>query len=183
MRSIRRVAPLIVGFALLLSATSVRADESRALDGETFGGQSPDTQRLFQATWGDAAAAHWLQEHNAGVSAMLALPETAAPASPTAQVFIQMTDHDTFAPAALGVTRGTTVTWHNYDTDPHTVTLDPAKGFPGVRVVVPAGAKPFDSGLVQSDQEASYTFDVAGHYIYICTVHAGKGMVATIDVA
>jgi plastocyanin len=171
-----------MGVVLLLSATSVLADEPRAVDGETFAAQSSDTQAPFRASWGDEAASHWLQEHNAALGSLLPVPQVAAPAPVSAQIFIQMTDHDTFSPAALTVPLGAAITWHNYDTDPHTVTFDPSKGFPGVKVVQPAGAQVFDSGLIDADQSFTYVFDLAGHYIYICTVHAGKGMVATLDV-
>ena len=179
MRFLRRVVPMGMGVALLLSATSVRADEPRAVDGATFAAQSPDTQASFRATWRDEAVSHWVQEHNAALASLLPVPQI-APAP--AQVFIQMTDHDTFSPAALTVPLGASITWRNDDTDPHTVTFDPAKGFPGVKVVEPAGAKPFDSGLIDANGSFTSVFDLAGHYIYICTVHAGKGMVATLDV-
>jgi plastocyanin len=169
---------VVLSLALLLSATSVRADEPRAADGATFAAQSSDTQAAFRASWGDDAASRWEQEHNS----MLPVPQIAVPALVPAQVFIQMTDHDTFSPASLTVPLGASITWRNYDTDPHTVTFDPAKSFPGVKVVQPAGAKAFDSGLIDADQSFTYVFDLAGHYIYICTVHAGKGMVATLDV-
>ena len=82
MRSLRRGAPVVLGVALLLSTTSVRADEPRALDGESFAAQSTDTQQPFRATWGDEAAAQWVQEHNAAIASLLPLPQIAAPALP-----------------------------------------------------------------------------------------------------
>lgn len=60
---------------------------------------------------------------------------------------------------------GTTVTWTNRDTVPHSVTFD-------------NGMK--DSGLLYQGQSFSYTFNTPGTYRYSCTVH--PSMVATVTV-
>ena len=61
-----------------------------------------------------------------------------------------------FTPANIQVKAGTTVTWTNQDTAPHTVTFK-------------NGIK--DSGLLRKGQSFSYTFTSPGAYDYYCTVH------------
>lgn len=60
---------------------------------------------------------------------------------------------------------GTTITWTNRDSAPHSVTYK-------------NGMK--DSGLLSQGQSFSYTFDTPGTYQYFCTVH--PYMVATVTV-
>src|SRR5688572_12928765 len=62
-----------------------------------------------------------------------------------------------FAPSAVTVTQGSTVTWTNNDAGiPHTVTAD-------------GGA--FDSGNMTTGQTFSQTFNTAGTFAYHCNVH------------
>lgn len=61
---------------------------------------------------------------------------------------------------------GTTVTWTNQDSVPHSVTFK-------------NGMK--DSGLLYQGQSFHYTFNTPGTYQYYCTVH--PSMVATVTVA
>ncbi|MFM9106920.1 MAG: cupredoxin family copper-binding protein, partial [Chloroflexota bacterium] len=70
-----------------------------------------------------------------------------------------------FDPAALDVAAGTTVTWTNKDTVPHTVT---------------AVDKSFDSGNMPPGATFSHTFATAGTVDYICQYHGG--MKATVTV-
>jgi amicyanin len=75
-----------------------------------------------------------------------------------------------FSPASLSVAVGTTVTWTNEDSVPHTVT-------------VTSGPVKFDSGLLQKGQSWSYTFKAAGTYSYYCSVHPDmKGSVTVTPV-
>lgn len=73
----------------------------------------------------------------------------------TAEVKI---DNFSFAPAALTVQAGTTVTWTNRDDIPHTV----------VNTDEP---KAFKSKVLDTDQTFSFTFTKAGTYAYFCSVH------------
>lgn len=72
-----------------------------------------------------------------------------------------------FAPAALVVAAGTTVTWTNQDSDDHTVT---SRGSGG----------PLNSSPLNPGQTYSYTFTTPGTYNYMCTIH--PFMVATVTV-
>ena len=71
----------------------------------------------------------------------------------------------TYQPANMQVRVGTTVTWTNQDSVPHSVTFKN-----GMR----------DSGLLTQGQSFSYTFNTPGTYQYYCTVH--PYMVATVNV-
>src|SRR5665213_536333 len=64
-------------------------------------------------------------------------------------------DNFTFAPAALTVKVGTTVTWTNHDDIPHTI--------------VSAGK--FSSQALDTDNSFSFTFTAAGDYSYFCALH------------
>ena len=67
-------------------------------------------------------------------------------------------DNFSFAPAALTVPVGTTITWTNRDDIPHTVvsTDDP---------------KTFKSKVLDTDEKFSFTFGKAGTYSYFCSIH------------
>lgn len=63
-----------------------------------------------------------------------------------------------FAPAALSVPAGSTVTWTNYDTAPHDVKTT-------------SGPLQIHSPMLDKGQSWSFTFTTAGSYGYVCTVH------------
>jgi amicyanin len=72
-------------------------------------------------------------------------------------------DHNTFIPSEITVAPGTTVTWVNNETMPHTV-VDPNKGF--------------RSKMLAKDATFSFTFTTAGDYDYLCSIHPNmKGKV------
>ena len=88
----------------------------------------------------------------------------AAPNLAPVQIVI---DNFTFKPAELTIPVGTKVTWVNHDDVPHTAT---------------SSAKPraFDSGTLDTDEQFSHVFTVAGSYDYYCALH--KHMKARITV-
>ena len=61
-----------------------------------------------------------------------------------------------YQPSQLTVLAGQTVVWRNSGLGPHTVTSD---------------AGQFDSGTLQAGATFSYTFSVAGTYLYSCRIH------------
>jgi len=61
-----------------------------------------------------------------------------------------------YAPAALTVQAGTTVTWTNAGPSIHTVTADDGS---------------FDSGTVSSGSTFSHTFATPGTFTYHCAIH------------
>jgi amicyanin len=70
-----------------------------------------------------------------------------------------------YSPSHIQVSVGTTVTWTNQDSAPHTVTFT-------------NGMK--DSGWLRHGQSFSYTFTTPGTFDYYCTVH--PTMVARVTV-
>jgi len=70
-----------------------------------------------------------------------------------------------FAPTAITVPAGSTVTWTNRDQEPHTVVSE--NGL-------------FRSGALDTDESFSFRFDKPGTYRYACSIH--PQMVATIVV-
>jgi plastocyanin len=78
-------------------------------------------------------------------------------ASPTAAAQNQITIQDfSFAPGALTVSAGTTITWVNGDSVTHTVT---------------AADGSFDSSNLMPGQQFSFTFTTPGTYHYHCSIH------------
>ena len=71
------------------------------------------------------------------------------------EVAVEIVDF-TFSPGTVEVAVGTTVTWTNNDTAPHTVTADDGG---------------FDSGELAQGGTFSMTFDTAGTYSYFCEIH------------
>jgi plastocyanin len=70
-----------------------------------------------------------------------------------------------FIPTNLNVTAGTTVTWVNNSTMPHTVTSTTGL---------------FDE-LLGVQQSFSFTFNEAGTFSYVCTLHAGMAGTITVE--
>ena len=67
-------------------------------------------------------------------------------------------DEFQFGPAVLNVPVGTTVTWTNDDSDPHTVTSE-------------ADPKLLKSPPLDTGESFAFTFDKAGTYRYFCAIH------------
>lgn len=73
-----------------------------------------------------------------------------------------------FSPASITVKKGTTVTWTNKDSTPHTVTQDEAGG-PGM-----------DSKGLAQGETYSATFNTTGTFKYHCAFHSN--MTGTVTV-
>jgi len=87
-----------------------------------------------------------------GVVLATALTARAAPAPVTIKI-----DNFTFAPPALVIPAGTTVTWVNEDDVPHTAVADDHKTF---------RSKPMDT-----EDKYTFTFATPGVYPYFCSIH------------
>ena len=70
-----------------------------------------------------------------------------------------------FSPATITVKAGVTVTWVNFDEEPHTVFSDTGL---------------FRSSALDTKESFSYTFDKPGTHHYLCTIH--PRMIGTIIV-
>ncbi|HVT15325.1 MAG TPA: cupredoxin family copper-binding protein [Thermoanaerobaculia bacterium] len=78
-----------------------------------------------------------------------------SPEKPASGVEVRI-DNFTFAPRAVKVSVGTTVTWVNRDDIPHTVVSE---------------AKAFKSKVLDTDEAFSYAFTKVGRYPYFCSLH------------
>lgn len=99
-------------------------------------------------------------------SSVLSLDAGSTVVAPSSKVAVKIQMY-AFSPAALTVTQGTAVTWTNYDTAPHTVTVS-------------SGPVTFSSPELQKGQSFTYTFTTPGTYSYYCAVH--PDMTASVTV-
>jgi plastocyanin len=83
-------------------------------------------------------------------------PATAAPGAPPVTKSVMIADYK-YAPVAVSVPVGSTVTWMNMDADAHTVTS--------------AGGGPLSSSNLGTDATYSHTFLATGTFEYFCAIH------------
>jgi plastocyanin len=83
---------------------------------------------------------------------------------------------DAYSPNPIQVSVGTTVTWTNNDSQPHTVTSG-SNGQPDNKF----NSSPNFTPLLNPGQTFSFTFTEAGEYPYFCTLH--PNMVGTVSVS
>jgi plastocyanin len=98
------------------------------------------------------------------VSYATAAGTAAAGAAPEGSTIVMAKDF-MFAPTALTVAAGSTVTWTNRDDEPHTVVSDSGL---------------FRSAALDTNESFSFRFDKPGTYRYMCSIH--PRMVGTIVV-
>jgi plastocyanin len=95
--------------------------------------------------------------------------ETSTPTASSGTT-VELVDR-TFQPRTVTVSTGTEVTWTNEDSAPHTVT---AAQFHDA-----AASWSFDERLA-ADERVAHTFDAAGVYEYVCTVHGESSMCGAV---
>jgi plastocyanin len=93
-----------------------------------------------------------------------ATPDGGATDTPATGATVSIDDF-AFSPDTLSVSAGTTVTWVNNDTVPHTVTATDGS---------------FDSGNLAPGESFTHTFSSAGSFAYLCNYH--PNMTATVVV-
>jgi len=91
-----------------------------------------------------------------------------------------------FDPEVLTIAAGTTVTWVNTSSMPHTATGDPeqnpvASSHPEY-IALPDGVEPWGSEMLQPGDRFRHAFNTPGEYKYICIPHVLSGMRGTIVV-
>ena len=99
---------------------------------------------------------------------LAACSSQAAGASPTATDKVDLPPSYKFAPAAITVKAGTTVTWTNDDHFTHSVQLLD-------------GGMPADPHVMEPGQQATVTFPTAGTFRYQCHLHP-QNMKGTVTV-
>lgn len=83
--------------------------------------------------------------------------------TPTLQPVSVKIKNFAFVPASITIPRGTTVTWTQEDSVPHTVT-----------------GTGFDSGSLSQGETFSYTFNERGTFNYACSIHSGMSGTITV---
>jgi plastocyanin len=138
--AVMAVGAAIIGFILVLF---VAAAGYRAMHGGDAVSAMWDMMDDWNGMMGDGGM-HGMMGRGGG-------PSTTGSASGAGAV--RIVDFS-FQPTALNVTPGTTVTWTNEDSAPHTATGDD-----------------FDTGKLDKGDSGAVTFDTSGTYDYICTYH------------
>lgn len=109
--------------------------------------------------------------------------EAAAPVeSSEGMLVISMSDDMAFSPGHAVIDVGDTVVWIQEGALPHTTSDGPGKAAVPEHALLPEGAEPWDSGLLDAGQRYSVVFDTPGEYTYLCTIHEAAGMVGRITV-
>ena len=100
----------------------------------------------------------------AGIAAVvwMVIDAPMAHASPAATIVVK---DFMFEPTSATIKAGTTVTWVNEDSDPHTVVSDTGL---------------FRSGAIDTNETFSFAFDKPGIYHFTCSIH--PRMVGTVVV-
>lgn len=84
---------------------------------------------------------------------------------------ISMVD-TSFDPVRTAVAKGATITWQNEDSYDHDVTA---------RTITDAGTEwSFESGSIGNGETVEYTFEEAGAYEYLCTIHGVDTMCGVV---
>lgn len=89
---------------------------------------------------------------------------------------VTMTNQLVYEPAEIEITVGETVTFKNTSYLVHTVTCDPEIATIKGSVLLPEGAKAFNSERIQAGDEFKHTFETKGTYRYFCIPHEGAKM-------
>ena len=163
---------LLMGGGLLAACAGPSHPAAAATNTAIVPGAGQSLAGAPGATGSGAAAANTGASSTGAMPSMtmtmsMGAPTGGAPAAPVAGNAVAIKNF-AFAPAALVVKVGTTVTWTNQDTDAHTVTSQAGSG------------GPLGSAALNTGQTYSYTFTKAGTYAYLCTIH--PFMTATVTV-
>lgn len=144
--------------------------------------EGDDDHELFEVTNAAAAAgvvatATGSEEPEAAVSE----PAPGAVETDTVQITPEAYDpanaDNAYSPKDISVPAGTTVTWTNDDSLPHTVTSGTSDGRSGN----PDGV--FDSGNMDPEETFEFTFDDEGTFPYYCTPHPWMKGTVTVTAA
>ncbi|MGA8709107.1 MAG: cupredoxin family copper-binding protein [Steroidobacteraceae bacterium] len=87
---------------------------------------------------------------------LMIVPEVAVLAADPAATGRVIIKDFMFAPSTVTIKAGTTVTWINEDSEPHTVASDSGL---------------FRSGALDTHESFSFKFDKAGSYHFACSIH------------
>lgn len=95
---------------------------------------------------------------------------------------VEITNMLKFEPYEVTIKAGQTVLWKNVSFVTHTVTADYDLAADKSHVMLPDGAQPFNSDLIDPEKTWTKTFSVPGRYRYYCIPHEATGMVGEVVV-
>lgn len=166
-RSATMFAGLLLAAATTLAACAGPSSHTAAASGGTIApGAGQSLAGMPGATGTGTVAPVGGVQASPSMTMIMTAPAGTGPVTPVSSNAVAIKNF-AFAPAALIVKVGTTVTWTNQDTDDHTVTSQGSGG-------------PLKSVALGTGQTFSYTFTKAGTYSYYCTIH--PFMTATVTV-
>lgn len=112
--------------------------------------------------------------------------QTTAPGSNVTEVAVGPESRLRFEPEAVEISVGDTVRWEAMS-EGHNVTSHPDAS---PKCENPEGAEPFTSyegnqhfAIMDVGETFEHEFTVPGEYVYVCTPHAGQGMVGSVTVS
>lgn len=121
---------------------------------------TPANPAAFQVEMGNVGRHYYLWRYGPNGA-----PTTTTPTTPATNVTSVMIHNFSFLPQSISVPKGTTITWTNMDSAPHTVTSD---------------NNAFASGTLKTNDTFKFTFNTPGTFTYHCAIH--PGMKATVVV-
>jgi plastocyanin len=100
----------------------------------------------------------------------------------TPAVTVVLTGEFTFDPNEVTIRVGEAVEWRNEGRSPQTVTADPSLVQAEGVVILPEGAEPFDSAVINNGETFVHAFETPGEYQYVSLPQADNGMTGRVIV-
>ncbi len=95
---------------------------------------------------------------------------------------IRMSDDMEFSPEHAVVDAGDTIVWVQDGALPHTTSNGPGTAAVLEHAILPPGAEPWDSGLLDPGRRFTLVLTTPGEYTYLCMIHEAAGMIGRITV-
>jgi plastocyanin len=97
-------------------------------------------------------------------------------------VTVVITPDFAFDPAEVTIRAGEAVEWRNEGRAPQTVTGDPGWAADNSLVILPEGAEPWDSGILNFGESFVQVFEIPGEYTYVSLPQEQNGMTGRVIV-
>jgi plastocyanin len=131
---------------------------------------------------GPASGSSGIYPAMGGAGTARAEPQPAASPTPQPVATVTISRERGFDPAQLTVNRGDAVLWRNDDRSPQTVSGDPGLATDRSLIVLPPGAAPWTSPVLDNGDSYVHSFDASGDYTYVSTSLERYGVIGRITV-